>query len=303
MPWHPPIPAEAVYSPEVAQLGAGLRLLWYLYNSVERDGRVSFSPKRAQLALSVPYETVRNWWQAIRESRIVTVELDKGKNGYILRFGDDWLDWHVMAANYGDVQRSNMPVETQEKPASTEFQRSNTAAQIVEPSFNGFSTEFQRSNMPVEDPAYKVLIDSESPPPPPPTQPPRANAAGAAGGGGEAAQESTDPVYAVFANPRYGINEAQRLAHQWAGQDAEQVAQLVERLYSQHHDPSNPRYTGGRLYRALKAGPGVLLKPPPAAASARPIYTPPTRATPTDPDAMRRALAAARTKARDPVET
>lgn len=148
------------------------------------------------------------------------------------------------------------------------------------------------------------MDDQDSPPPPPPpTQPPRANAAGAAGGGGEAAQEAADPIYAVFANPRYGINEAQRLAHQWAGQDAEQVAQLVERLYSQHHDPSNPRYTGGRLYRALKAGPGVLLKPLPAAGRAPPIYTPPTRAAPTDPDAMRRALAAARTKARDPVET
>lgn len=303
MAWHPPIPSDAVYSTEVAQLGSGLRLLWYLYNGVRRDCTVEYSPRTAASALGVPYETLRNWWQDLRHTGIVTVVQDKGKNGYILRFGDDWLDWHVMAANYGHVQRSNMPVETQETPASTEFQRSNMPVETVQPIFNRVSTEFQRSNMPVEDPAYKVLMDDQDSPPPPPTQPPRANAAGAAGGGGEAAQEAADPVYAVFANPRYGINESLKLAHQWAGQDAEQVVQLVERLYSQHHDPANPRYTGGRLYRALKAGPGVLLKPPPAAGRAPPIYTPPPRAAPTDPDAMRRALAAARTKARDPVET
>ena len=278
MPWHPPIPSEAVYSTEVAQLGAGIRLLWYVYNKVLRDGTVEFSPKAASSALSVPYETVRNWWQLLRDSGIVSVVQDKGKNGYLLRFGDDWLDWHVMAANYGDVQRSNMPVETQEKSASTEFQRSNMPVEAVQPSFNGVSTEFQRSNMPVEDPAYKVLMDDQDSPPPPPTQPPRANAADAAGGGGGEVADAPGrwrdhPVYQLLTQ-KYGITYADRLMPKWQDAPADQVQKLLERLHKQHYSANAPGVTAGRMYRALEVGPGVLLRPP--ARAAPPPAPPPT---------------------------
>ena len=45
--WHPPIPAEAVYSEEVARLGSGLRLLLYCYNCVQRDGTLRLSLTQA----------------------------------------------------------------------------------------------------------------------------------------------------------------------------------------------------------------------------------------------------------------
>lgn len=148
MPWHPPIPSEAVYSEEVAQLGSGLRLLWYLYNGVQRDGTVKFSPSRASDALDTPYETVRNWWQLLKPMGIVTIKEDHGKQGYLLKFHDDWLDWHVMEANY-------------KRPASTVGQRSNETAEPVERSVNGFSIDFERSNETDEPSAYKVLHDSQ----------------------------------------------------------------------------------------------------------------------------------------------
>lgn len=269
MPWHPPIPSEAVYSIEVAQLGAGLRLLWYLYNKVQRDSTVEFSPRVASESLSVPYDTVRNWWQALRPLGIVTVEQDRGKKGYVLRFDDDWIDWHVMAANYpgaAPVQRSNMTTETVERPV------------------NGFSMDFQRSNIPVEEPAYKVLMDYHESPPPPPTesQPPRANAAIAVGGGG--GRWRSHPVYQLFVQPKYGILSADRLMPDWQDAPPDQVQKLLERLYAQHYSANAPNQVAGRMYRALQAGPGALLKPParaapaPAAAPAVPVPRTDTRA-------------------------
>jgi hypothetical protein len=136
--WHPPIPSEAVYSDEVAQLGAGLRLLWYLYNSVERNGTVAFSINKASKALNVPYETMRHWWQALRPLGIVAIEEDHGKKGYLLRFDDEWLDWHVMAANYPQAPAVN--------GSSTVGQRSNLNGESAERSVNGSSTVFDRSN-------------------------------------------------------------------------------------------------------------------------------------------------------------
>lgn len=152
MPWHPPIPSEAVYSDEVAQLGSGLRLLWYLYNGVQRDGTVKFSPSRASDALDTPYETVRNWWQLLKPMGIVTIKEDHGKQGYLLKFHDDWLDWHVMESNY-------------RRPASTVGQRSNETAEPVERSVNGSSIDFERSNETAENNVYGTHDSQESSPP------------------------------------------------------------------------------------------------------------------------------------------
>lgn len=280
MPWHPPIPSEAVYSTEVAQLGAGIRLLWYVYNKVLRDGTVEFSPKAASSALSVPYETVRNWWQLLRDSGIVSVEQDKGKNGFILRVGDDWLDWHVMAANYpgaAPVQRSNTTVEAQDKPASTDFQRPDLTAETAERSVNGFSTVGQRSNTTVEASAYKVLMDDQNPPPPPtpsppePAQPATGTALNSAGGGGGRWRDH--PVYQLLTQ-KYGITYADRLMPKWQDAPADQVQKLLERLHKQHYSANAPGVTAGRMYRALEVGPGVLLRPP--ARAAPPPAPPPT---------------------------
>lgn len=290
MPWHPPIPSEAVYSTEVAQLGAGIRLLWYVYNKVLRDGTVEFSPKAASSALSVPYETVRNWWQLLRESGIVSVEQDKGKNGFILRVGDEWLDWHVMAANYpgaAPVQRSNMPVETQDESASIDFQRPDLTAETAERSVNGFSTVGQRSNTTVEGSAYKVLMDDQNPPPPPtPSAPEPAPAApgtapsSAGGGGGGASAPSAGrwrehEVYRLLRGA--GIAAADRLMPAWNGVPPEQVEALLAKLRKELWSADGEGRIAGRIYRAMLDGPDLLLKPP-ARAAPTPIPRPPAAA-------------------------
>jgi hypothetical protein len=153
MTWHPPIPSEAVYRPEVAELGAGLRLLWYLYNGVRRDGTVEFSIKRAADALNAPYETIRTWWQVLKKTDIVSTEADLGKKGFILKFDDEWLDWHVLERNY----------DTPVNGSSTKFERATQPVEKLQASVNGSSTVLQRANDNVEHPAYKVLMsDQES---------------------------------------------------------------------------------------------------------------------------------------------
>ena len=124
----------------------------------------------------------------------------------------------------------------------------------------------------------------ESPPPPEPkTQPPRANAEGAEdGGGGVASAPSTGrwrdhPVYALLAQPKYGILSADRLMPLWQDAPPEQVQKLLETLYARHYSANAPNRIAGRMYRALEAGPGVLLKPP---ARAAPLPAPPPAPVP-----------------------
>jgi hypothetical protein len=141
MTWHPPVPAEAVYRSEVAALGAGLRLLLYFYNCVERDGTFTFSLTQATGALEVEYETLRKWWQAIKKAGIVTVVKDMGHSGLRVQMRRDWIDWHVQNNNFStSAQRENTTVEGKKKPA--------------QPSLNGSSTVPQRENITVEHNVY-----------------------------------------------------------------------------------------------------------------------------------------------------
>src|SRR5262245_60823700 len=130
MPWHPPIPAEAVYRPEVAALGAGLRLLLYCYNCIDRDGTFTLSLTDAAEALNVEYETLRKWWQAIRKADIATVIKDMGHKGLRVQLGDDWIDWHVQKNNYSTAaQREDITVEEPLKGAQPPLNGSSTVAQ------------------------------------------------------------------------------------------------------------------------------------------------------------------------------
>lgn len=152
MPWHPPIPAEAVYRPEVATLGAGLRLLFYFYNSIGRDGEFNLSLTEATEALDVEYETLRKWWQAIKKTGIVTVVKDMGHNGLRVRMHRDWIDWHVQRNNFpADAQRENITVED--------------VSTATQPSLNGSSTSGQRENITVENNVYGTHDSHESPTP------------------------------------------------------------------------------------------------------------------------------------------
>lgn len=178
--WHPPIPAEAVYSDEVDALGPGLRLLWYCYNCLERDGTLVLSLTAASDALGKKYETVRNWWQLLKVSGIVSVLEDRGRSGYLLRIHDDWIDWHVLNNNYTNAQRANMPVEKSLNGA--------------ERSLNGFSTVAQRSDLPVETAMHGSHDPDHQPPPPNPPAP----AARAGGGGGSEHPTETQRALVAF---------------------------------------------------------------------------------------------------------
>jgi len=136
------------------------------------------------------------------------------------------------------------------------------------------------------------MDDQESPPPPETkTQPPRedSGAAGAAGGGGEVANATSrwrnHPVYQLLAQPKYGILHADRLMPDWQHAPPDQVQKLLERLYKQHYSANAPNQVAGRMYLALRAGPGVLLKPPARAA-------PPPAPPPVTPRGDARAIAA-----------
>lgn len=189
MTWHPPIPAEAVYSDEVARLGAGLRLLWYCYNKVERDGTIELSIAAASSTLGTKYETVRNWWQLLKVSGIVSILEDRGRSGYLLRMHDDWIDWHVLSNNY-DTQRSNNPVENQ--------------LNGLERSFNGFSNDFQRSKNTVDTFGNKVLMDDQNPPPPTATETASTGEQPAQGGGGGGRSEEPTEVQRLLI--RFGFS-------------------------------------------------------------------------------------------------
>jgi hypothetical protein len=100
MPWHPPIPAGKLYSAPALQLGAGLALLLYLYDGVQRDGWVDVSLDQAAVDLGMPYRTTKDWWKRLREGPFFSDQQDRGKRGWRVRLADDWLDWRVMANNY-----------------------------------------------------------------------------------------------------------------------------------------------------------------------------------------------------------
>ena len=96
-PWQPPIPAGALYSPPALQLGAGLALLAYCYDSVERNGWLSINMRAAAEELNAPYSTLKDWWRLLKEGPFFSERRDRGKAGWRVRFADDWLDWRSTA--------------------------------------------------------------------------------------------------------------------------------------------------------------------------------------------------------------
>jgi len=269
--WHPPIPADAVYRDEVDTLGSGLRLLWYCYNCLERDGTLILSLTVASEALGKKYETVRNWWQLLKKTGIVSVLEDRGHSGYLLRMCDAWIDWHVLDNNYTSAQRAILPAK---EPLSA-----------PERSFNGSSTVPQRSILPAEHNVYGTH-DSDQAPPPTATETASTGAQAARGGGGGFDRE----IARLFSS--YNIKQAEPLARLYG--DAfpdvtlEQLRELCARLY----DPSAGDYAGSRLYRLLKNGPPELPTSSTPTALTPETYAPPPRLpAPADPDRMRRLLA------------
>lgn len=242
--WHPPIPAEAVYRPEVAQLGAGLRLLWYCYNGLERDGTIELSLTSASEAIGTPYATVRKWWALLLKVGIATVLQDKGRSGFLVRIADDWIDWHILERNYEPAQRPTKDVEK--------------VLNGVERSFNDLSTHFERPFKDVEQNVYGTH-DPDQAPPPAATEMASTGERVAQGGGGDShsAWDPSDPLYVLFKSDRYDIKAAKHLSV-WAGQDVERVRAILEKWRKIDYDPHNPRHLGARLYGRLEVGPTAV---------------------------------------------
>ena len=309
--WQPPIPSGALYSPQSIALGPGLALLAWCYDQVERDGSIQISLEKAAADIGKPYGTIRDWWKALRGSEGKSPFFSEitpcGRKGWRVVFRSRWLDWRIMRQNYPERRdfsdednfSADISADNHEPDIEHELSADISALSTNSAEKPAVSSQFERRDFSDEDPAYKVLMDDQESPPPPETktQPPRedSGAAGAAGGGGEVANATSrwrnHPVYQLLAQPKYGILSADRLMSDWQHAPLEQVQKLLERLYEQHYSANAPNQVAGRMYRALQAGPGALLKPP--ARAAPPVYTQPTRAAPTDAAAMRRALAAA----------
>jgi hypothetical protein len=86
------------------KLGAGLALLIWCYDGVERDGTVKIELGKATTALGMSYRTVKDWWKLISEGPFFSSVKDRGKLGYVATFNRDWIEWRVMATNYPTVQ-------------------------------------------------------------------------------------------------------------------------------------------------------------------------------------------------------
>lgn len=256
MKWVPPIPGGKLTSKPVRDLGSAVVFLHWCYEAVRRDGTIEFQINDVAGYLEESYYTVRKWWSLVKDGPWFAEVTDRGKLGFRVRMADDWIEWRIF----------NSP--------SSNDQMHDYAFQSDEIVVNSFSNENEMPNRVFQAPAYKVLHDDHEAPPPPPARAEETQI----GGGGGATREGADPcaddpLYALFVSPRYGILNADRLMPQWAGQDVERVRKLLERLYRQSHDPTKPQYTGGRLYRALQAGPAALFAPvaqsPPPAPSAQ----------------------------------
>ena len=303
--WQPPIPSGALYSPHAIALGPGLALLAWCYDQVERDGSIQISLEKAAADIGKPYGTIRDWWKALRGSEGKSPFFSEitpcGRKGWRVVFRTRWLDWRIMRHNYPerrhfsdeDTFTAEMSADNQQPDVDRGLSAEISAVNADSAEKPAVSSQFERRDFSDEDPAYKVLMDDQESPPPPETktQPPRedSGAAGAAGGGGEVANATSrwrnHPVYQLLAQPKYGILHADRLMPDWQHAPLEQVQKLLERLYKQHYSANAPNQLAGRMYLALRAGPGVLLKPPARAA-------PPPAPPPVTPRGDARAIAA-----------
>lgn len=98
--WHPPIPAERLYSSDALDLGPALAMLVWCYDNIERDGRVEIQLNKLAVEFGKSYRTIKDWWAALRDGPFFCEAIDRGKRGWVVRMSEDWIDWHVMANNY-----------------------------------------------------------------------------------------------------------------------------------------------------------------------------------------------------------
>ena len=311
--WQPPIPSGALYSPQSIALGPGLALLAWCYDNVERDGSIQISLERAAADIGKPYGTIRDWWKALRgdegKSPFFSEITPCGRKGWKVVFRSRWLDWRIMRHNYPERRDfSDENAFSADIPAvkpENEPERGNSAEISAESTNSAekpaVSSQLERRDLSAEHSGIKVLQDTQPPPPPTPSAPePEQAAPGAAalavGGGG--GRWRSHPVYQLLRGA--GIVAADRLMPTWKDTSPEKVETLLADLRKKLWSADGDSHLAGRIYRAMLDGPEMLLSPPARAAPVVEAYTPPPRPARTDPNAMRRALAAAAGTAHSP---
>lgn len=94
MPWHPPIPFGAFYSEDAIKLGPALALLGYCYDKVDQQtSMLRLNLHTAAGDMSVPYPTIKRWWELLRRTCYITAYKERGRAGMDVQMSDDWLDW------------------------------------------------------------------------------------------------------------------------------------------------------------------------------------------------------------------
>jgi len=156
--WHPPIPANKLYSEPALKLGPALAMLVWCYDGIQQDSTIEIRLESIQQELNVSYRTIKDWWKLLKEGPFFCEQIDRGKRGWVVRMADDWIDWHVMGNNYPNSrprQGQNSAPNDQKVPSSrpTEGQESDLEGRqgpVKAPSRTG---EGQSSAL--EKPAYK----------------------------------------------------------------------------------------------------------------------------------------------------
>jgi hypothetical protein len=138
--WHPPIPAERLYSPAALDLGPALAMLIWCYDNINRDGTIEVQLPQVTTDIGKPYGTIKDWWRMLRMGPFFCEQIDRGRRGWVVRMSEDWIDWHVMANNYPskldesrDVSLENgqVPVKAASKPSESRDVSLETSAYKV----------------------------------------------------------------------------------------------------------------------------------------------------------------------------
>mgnify|MGYP000852737713 CR=1 FL=1 len=145
--WQPPIPSGVLYSPPALDLGPALAMLAWCYDGVEHDGTVRVQLDQAAATLNKPYRTIKDWWRQLRAAPIFAEVRDCGRQGYVVRFEDDWLDWRIMANNYPPAPKAgSRPAEGQD-----------IARDTAQGPLKDISRTDKGQDIALDAPAYKVL--------------------------------------------------------------------------------------------------------------------------------------------------
>jgi hypothetical protein len=158
MRWHPPIPANKLYSGPALDLGPALAMLVWCYDGIDKDGTIEVSIEQAAQEIGKPYRTVKGWWRQLREGPFFTKVQDHGRRGWIVRMADDWIDWRIMQHNYPSVQGQNVALQD---VSSRSDEGQEAALEDAQSPLKARSKPGEGQHLALESSAYKVLHNDQ----------------------------------------------------------------------------------------------------------------------------------------------